>query len=149
MPDIDVVRSRVNEKLGGVYGAFGGSVYTVTATFTVTAALTLNQVIKMIQVPKGTRPFNPGSWVLRATDLDTGATPAIVLHVGDGDDTDRYVTGATVGQTSGTVFGTQHATATALMQYAADDTIDVLVATGPVTGAVTGSIILQAQFEGP
>src|SRR5262245_57820360 len=82
-------------------GSFGGNLIGVTSTFSLTAALTSGQVIQMIPVPKGARVYAPTSVILSSTDLDTGATPAITLHVGDGNDTDRYITSSTIGQTSG------------------------------------------------
>lgn len=127
-------------------GSFGGNLIGVTSTYSLTAALTSGQVIQMIPVPKGARVHNPTGVVLSSTDLDTGATPAISLSVGDGDDVDRYVTDSTIGRTSGIVAGTL-TTAAFNKVYTADDTIDVLVSAAPVTGATTGTITLQLMYE--
>lgn len=127
-------------------GSFGGNLIGVTSTFTLTAALTSGQVIQMIPVPKGARVYSPTSIIMSATDIDTGATPAITLHLGDGDDTDRYITASTIGQTSGIVAASL-TTAAFNKQYTADDTIDVLVAAAPSTGATIGTITVQAMYE--
>lgn len=124
----------------------GGNLIGVTSTYTLTAALTSGQVIQMIPVPKGARMFDPTSVILHSTDLDTGATPTITLSVGDGDDTDRYITASAIGGTSGIVAGTL-APAAFNKVYTADDTIDVLVAAAPATGATTGTLTLQAFYE--
>lgn len=111
------------------------------ATHTVATALTLNDVIEMVKVPALARVVEV---VLTAEDLDTGATPAIILEVGDGDDRDRWVDGSNVGQAGGVVrtnvaTGVDHT-------YAADDTVDVLVQTAPQTGATGVKITLVVFY---
>lgn len=112
------------------------------ATFTLTATIATSDVFQMIPVFAGERVV---SIALRTSDLDSG-TPAIVLDVGDGDDVDRYIDGSTIGQTGGAAYGfsvaASAAAAAALDKvYTAEDTIDVLVATGPGTGAGAGGLI--------
>lgn len=111
-----------------------------TATQTIATALTASDVIEMIKVPAGARVID---CILVAGDLDTGATPAIVLEVGDGDDRDRWIDGSTVGQAGGVArnnvaTGVDHT-------YATDDTVDVFVLTAPQTGA-TGVVVTLTVF---
>ena len=106
-------------------------------TFTVDTALAGDDVIQMIPVAAGERILDV---ILISEDLDTGGSPAIVLDVGDGDDADRFIDGATIGQAGGMA---RMNGATPIKTYAADDTIDVTVATGPATGATGVDITLR------
>lgn len=118
--------------------------------YTLTAALALNDVIQMVKVPAGATVFD---LLLATTDLDTGAG-AITLHVGDGDDPDRYIASATIGQTGGMVRMGQGITTAFIgtapaghgFVYTADDTLDVVVAAGPSTGATTGTVRLFGYY---
>jgi len=116
-------------------------VVSVTATYTLTAALAAADVIQMVKVPSGATVLNV---ILSCTDLDTNGSPAIVLDVGDGDDTDRFIDGATVGQAGGVA--TLNAHVGHGYAYTADDTIDVTVATGPGTGATSGTVRLTVLY---
>lgn len=117
----------------------------VRGTYTVAAALVINDVVQMVKVPIGARIV---SCTLHVTDLDTNVSPAIVLDVGDGNDTDRYIDGSTKGQTGGTSYiGEGIVTATAaIFPYAVDDTVDVLVQVAPATGATSGTIVLDVVY---
>lgn len=115
-----------------------GLVYAREVTFTVDTALALNDVIQMLPVFNGEKVVGVD---LISDDLDSGGT-AIVLDVGDGGDTDRYIDGATVAQGGGAVSATVPTSYT----YTADDTIDILVATGPTTGATSVTVTLRAFF---
>lgn len=106
-------------------------------TFTVNTALALNDVIEMLPVYAGERILEIH---LISEDLDTNGTPTIVLDVGDGSDTDRFIDGSTIGRTGG------NASAIASYTYAADDTIDVLVQAAPATGATDVDITLRMIF---
>lgn len=124
----------------------GGVVGVREAVYTLTAALVVDDVIQMIPVAPGERVVD---LQLIVEDLDTGGGPAIVLDVGDGDDTDRYIDGATIGQTGGFsrlgVGVASDAAAIAVNRlYTAADTIDVYVQVAPATGATTGTIRLRA-----
>lgn len=113
----------------------------VTATQTVSTALTTGDVIEMVKVPRGAKVLDV---ILTSEDLDTGTTATIVLDVGDGGDTDRWIDGATTGQAGGT---TRMNVATGLdHSYTADDTIDVLVQAGPATGATGVKITLTVLY---
>lgn len=128
----------------------------ITSTFDVAAAVdatngggaggtafVVNDVVQMCKVPKGARVLEV---ILTTTDLDTG-TPALVLDVGDGDDTDRYIDGATIGGTGGTArLGSGITTNTPAFTYTANDTIDVLVQVAPATGTATGTLTLVVGF---
>lgn len=116
----------------------------VFATYTLAAALALNDVIEMVKIPSGAKIID---MVLATTDLDTNGAPAIVLDVGDGADTDRFIDGTTIGQTGGTVrLGSGITTNTHVYSYTADDTIDVLVQVGPATGAASGTVSLAVTY---
>ena len=111
------------------------------SSYSLTAALALNDVIQMIKVPLGAVILD--GW-LACTDLDTGGSPTIVLDVGDGDDTDRFIDGATIGQTAGHArFADQ---SSLLYEYTAADTIDVLVQAAPATGASSGTIKMAVCY---
>lgn len=116
------------------------------AEYTVSTALALNDVIQMLNVGAGARVLE---LVLISQDLDTNGSPTIVLDVGDGADTDRYIDGTTIGQTGGTTRLGQGITATGniLFEYTADDTIDILVQAGPATGATSVKIALYALIS--
>jgi hypothetical protein len=114
----------------------------VYATYTLTAALALNDVIQMVKIPKGATILNV---VLTADDLDTNGSPAIVLDVGDGSDTDRFIDGSTIAQGGGITNGMNVRTGF-LYEYTAEDTIDVLVQVGPGTGATSGDIKLAVEY---
>lgn len=128
------VQSRTNVDLTAVW-----------ATYTLTAALALNDVIQMVKVPAGATILDMG---LSCTDLDSGGT-AIVLDVGDGSDTDRFIDGSAVGGTGGTSrIGSGITTNTHIgYTYTAEDTIDVLVQTGPTTGATSGTVFLYVLYS--
>lgn len=107
------------------------------AEYDLAAALAQNDVIQMIKVPSGAIVIDV---VLTADDLDTNVSPAIVLDVGDGADTDRFIDGSTIAQAGG--IERQNVKTGFLYEYTADDTIDVLVQAAPATGATTGKVKL-------
>ena len=124
----------------------GGVVGVREAVYTLTAALVEADVIQMIPVAPGERVVD---LILIVEDLDTHVSPTITLDVGDGDDPDRYVDGATIGQTGGVArFGSGVASDAAAIAanklYTAADTIDVTVSAAVATGATTGTIRLRA-----
>lgn len=113
----------------------------VYATYTLTAALALNDKIEMVKIPKGATILD---MTLTSSDVDSGGSPAIIFDVGDGDDTDRFIDGSTIGQAG----GIQKPNVNTGMNYTytADDTIDVLVQAGPATGATSGTIKLNVIY---
>lgn len=125
-------------------GPGGGVVYVRECVYSALSSLALNDVIQMIPVAPGERVVD---LQLICEDLDTG-TPAIVLDVGDGDDTDRYIDGSTAAQAGGvTRMGSgidTDAEAIAYNKlYTVADTIDVLVQVAAATPAA-GTIRLRA-----
>lgn len=113
----------------------------VTATQTIATALVVNDVIEMVKVPNLARVVEV---VLISEDLDTGTTAAVVLAVGDGAVTNRYISGSTIGQAGGVARMDQ---ITAVdFAYSADDTIDVKVTTAPATGATGVKITLTVFY---
>lgn len=108
----------------------GGNMKVIYREVTVTAALTTDDVLQFGYAPKG---FLVLGGMLEASDLDTSASPAITLNVGDSGDADRLWAGATVGQ-AGTAAAMTVATGV-LYEYTADTLITGGVAVAPGTGA--------------
>lgn len=107
------------------------------------AALTLGALFGSIRVPKGAVIKGVH---LKATDLDSDGTPAVVLAVGDADDDDRLITGSSVGQAGGysntlapTGFG---------HLYTEETLIQVKVTTAP-TAAANGTITYGVEYVSP
>lgn len=114
----------------------------VFASYALTAALVVDDVIQMVKIPKGARIVNV---ILSSTDLDTDGTPAIILDVGDGTVTDRFIDGATIAQAG----GVQHLNepgGTGYV-YTDDDTIDVKVQVAPDVGTTSGTIGLTVDYD--
>jgi len=76
--------------------------YVNSQRFVVTlgAAITTADVLQFGYLPKFARVLD---MILKATDVDTGATPAITLNVGDAGDPDRFFAASTAGQAGGVV----------------------------------------------
>lgn len=117
-------------KVASTVQARGGiDITSVTGEFTVSSNLTTNDIIEMVKIPAGATVLE----VIFSSSASVGSTGN--LAVGDGGDTDRFITSSAV-------------TAAALLRlnahtghgyrYTADDTIDVLAASiaTPATGAV-------------
>jgi hypothetical protein len=124
----------------------GGILGVREAVYTSTAALALNDVIQMVPMAKNERAV--GGQLIVETDLDTNGAPAIVLSVGDGVDTDRYISSTTIAQTGGVVnwglnIDTAAEAATYNYKYPAADTIDILVNTAAATPVAVGTIRLR------
>lgn len=111
----------------------------VVADLTVTAAAT-NDVFQMVKVEKGVTVYEV---ILVAGDIDSGT--ALVMTVGDGGDTDRFITLSTVGQAGGITRMNNQAGAG--YTYSADDTIDILVTTG-ATGVNASQVVTLIVFYG-
>ena len=129
-------------RLTGTVARSGIGLMEETATYTLTAALALNDVIQMVRIPQNATII---SMTLSADDLDSNGSPAIVLDVGDGSDTDRFIDGSTIGQAGG-VEPAINNKAGHLHQYTSEDTIDVLVQVAPATGATSGTIKLSVIY---
>ena len=111
----------------------GGSVFTRQATFTLTSALSAADVIQMINVFKGETVLGV---VCSSADLDSGST--VTFDIGDDADPDYFVDGSAITQT-GTAVSSLATATVAPRAYTADNTLDILVKTGPTNqlGAVT------------
>ncbi len=111
----------------------GGSVFTRQATFTLTSALSAADVIQMINVFKGETVLGV---VCSSADLDSGST--VTFDIGDDADPDYFVDGSAIAQT-GTAVSSLATATVAPRAYTADNTLDILVKTGPTNqlGAVT------------
>lgn len=118
-------------------GIGGRNIHAARGSHTLTAALAAADTVTMLRLhPR----FRVTGGLLKADDLDTGATPTITLNVGDADDPDRYFAAATVGQAGGYT----EAMAATGVDYLTTKYTDVLVtvAAGPAIGATTGAITL-------
>lgn len=116
----------------------GGSVFTRKATFTLTSALAAADVIQMINVFKGETVLGV---VCTSADLDSGTT--VTFDIGDDGDDDYFVDGSTIAQAGGTVSSLATATV-APRAYTADNTLDILVKTGPTNQL--GDVTLTAYI---
>lgn len=103
-------------------------------------AFVINDVVQMVKVQSGT--IVTGVY-LSVDFLDTGT--AIVTSVGDGSDTDRFLTALTIGRSSASGASGALAHTGHLYQYTADDTIDFKVDTAATTGSTTGKIRLSVR----
>lgn len=120
-----------------------GGTATVRASFTITAALVVNDVIQLVKVPKGCFVLDVK---VQCPDLDTGGSPVAAFTVGDGGDTDRYITATTAGAAA-TLTRMNALTALATTSpYTADDTVDLLISTAPQTSVTTGTIVADVTY---
>lgn len=132
-----------SSKVASTVQARGGTGLTsVHGTYEITAntQTQLADVFQMVKVPKGARIVNV---ILGTDDIDTGT--ALVLDVGDGTVTDRFIDGATIGQTGGVAYlnevdGIGYV-------YTADDTIDVICQVAAQTPVTSGTINLTVVYD--
>jgi hypothetical protein len=109
-------------------------------------------VYEMIPIYEGETVVN--MW-LQADDLDTGIA-ALVLDVGDGVVTDRYMDGSTAGQAGGSdsmiiAAGAAPSAVEFPFVYTDNDTIDIAVQVAAATGAIgtLRLVALIAQTQAP
>lgn len=112
----------------------------VTSSYTFTVAPANGDVVQMVKIPVGAIIQDV---TLSSTDIDTNGTPTVSLVVGDGSDTDRFITTSTIGRAGGVArldsqVGHGYA-------YTAEDTIDVVITAGPATAAV-GTFVLTVDY---
>jgi len=99
---------------------------------TLTAAPNAADVFKMVDVFAGETVHDVK---IKSSDLDTGT--GLVWGVGDGSDTDKYIGASTCGQ-GGTA---DHSDADlAPVNYAADDTIDIICEVAPAGDVASGTL---------
>ena len=109
----------------------GLDITSVTGTFTVSANLAANDVLEMVKIPA------------RATvqEIIVSSSASIAAtspgEVGDGADTDRFITSGAIGSGAASL-GRLNAATGHGYTYTSDDTIDIkfTVQTTPTTGAV-------------
>ena len=112
----------------------------VSGTYELLAALVVSDVIQMVKIPKGAKILEV---ILSTDDLDTST--GLVLDVGDGSVTDRFIDGSTIGQTGGV--DRLNEVGGHLYEYTAEDTIDVIVQTAPTTGATSGTVNVSVTYQ--
>lgn len=127
--------------VGAKHPVNAGQPITVYGEYTMLAAPANGDVFQMVRVPSGARIVNMS---LTSTDIDTDGAPTATLSVGDGSSTARFISASTIGQAGGiangiSVFGGFG------YAYTAEDTIDVIIPTGPATGAI-GTLKLAVTY---
>ena len=110
---------------------------TLTATQTLSGALSLGNLLCSITVPAG---YVVAGLDLTAPDLDTHATPLVMLSVGDPADTDRLLAADDVGKAGGTV--EDRPEADDWHRYATATVVSVRVSTAPATSVTSGDVVL-------
>lgn len=120
-----------------------GNVCTAVGVYEVTAAIVIADVFQMVKVPAGATILEV---TLQTDDLDT-AGPSVVLDVGDGTTTDRFIDGCLTAQVAA------NDVACRINQidghgyvYTAEDTIDVIAQAAPATSATSGTIRLTVTY---
>lgn len=104
----------------------------VTATYTTVASASAGDVIQMVKVPKNATPV-----YVALTGVP--ADGHIVVKVGDGINTGRYITGGTLsaaGVGNSLVINTEYVPYT----YSVDDTIDVKLSTLSISATAIGIV---------
>lgn len=132
----------------GIQPRAGIGICSVTGILTNDANSDLNtaDVIQMVKIPKGATILDV-IVAVAAAGLDTGAT--ILWTLGDTDatdDTDRYITSSSIGQSSGGGVVRMNNQAGAGYKFAADGTIDLTIATGAGTNVATGVVTVTAIY---
>lgn len=104
-------------------------------------AFVINDVVQMVKVAAGTKIMG----VLLSVDALDSST-GIVTAVGDGDDDDRFITGATIGRSGAAGVQSLNNHAGHLYEYTAADTIDFKVTTAASgTASTSGKIRLSVR----
>tara|TARA_R110002012_G_scaffold233353_1_gene406505 strand:+ start:12477 stop:12917 length:441 start_codon:yes stop_codon:yes gene_type:complete len=109
-----------------------GNVGVRYAKFSVTAAPNAADVYQMVDIFAGETLHDIK---IKSSDLDAGT--ALVLDVGDGTDSDKYIDGSTIGQAGGSDHQDANMSPTV---YSADDTIDITCQVAPGTDVATGTL---------
>ena len=109
-----------------------------------TGDIDANDLVKAFLVKKGQIVVGA---LLEASDIDTNASPLIVLAVGDASDDDRFITASNIGQAGG---ATQTLARTGMFyEFTADTDIYVKVTTGAATAAAgtirVGLLLVNAK----
>lgn len=114
---------------------------TAYSSYTMTTTPANGDVFEMLRVPRNARITG---CTLKSTDIDTNGTPTVTLTVGDSGDTDRLITGSTIGRAGGTDSALVSSTGQ-FYQYTTETVISVAISAGPATGAV-GTLELAVKY---
>lgn len=125
---------------------------TVVRSFTTTTALAASDVLKLLRVPRGRKVVD--AW-MRASDIDTHATPTVVLtlRTNDGSAQKAIIHQSTVGQGGGLARPTKIAATEPGLGYTFDDGdywievfVDTVAAT-PAAGAIQVGVTLSGYRD--
>lgn len=119
----------------GTFKRFGCS-----ATALATTDLAINKTVGLFKVPKG---FVLTSLSATVSDMDTNGSPALVFHIGDASDNDRFIASATTGQAG----GTNTTLATAGIRYEFTDETEIVWTTATASATAAAGTI-TADFFG-
>lgn len=126
----------------GIQPRAGLGVCSVTGTYTFSAAWVDEDVCQLVPIPAGATILD----VIMAVPALTDQADA-VWAVGDGDGAERFITGATAGQSSAGGVVRLNAPLGHNYKYTVDDTIDFHITTVPGATAVTdGDISLTVIY---
>lgn len=133
--------------LSATYGVVYGpgttrQVVTATAIIALTTAMidNANDDVGLFYVPKGAVITGAKA---SCTDVDTDASPAVVIDVGDAADEDRIVAAATIGQAA--TLTDVLAPAGHLYKYTAKTQLRAYIKTAAATGAA-GTLKVQVEY---
>ncbi|MFY9588672.1 MAG: hypothetical protein WAT66_14605 [Actinomycetota bacterium] len=112
-------------------------------THTVSANPAADDRLQLFKVPRGARILEV---LLVTTDMDTGGSPTLTAEVGDGGDTDRFISSKAIGAAGAAVIQRLDNPVGLNYQYTAEDTIDV---TFPATAATfaAGTITAVVMYS--
>jgi hypothetical protein len=112
-------------------------------THSVTANPAAADVLQLFKIPRGARILEV---LFTSTDMDTNATPTLTAEVGDGGDTDRFISSKAIGAAGAGVVQRLDNVVGLNYQYTAEDTIDV---TFPATAATfaAGTITCVVMYS--
>jgi hypothetical protein len=132
----------------GIFSPGAGRLGVIHQVITIgTADLIQDAVFDIGFVPASTKIVDV---IAVATDMDSAASPAMVIAIGDPDDPDRFVNGGTIGQTDGLVRLGNNATSAASyaahLGYTEPVCLCATVITAPGT-AVAGTLSVNVLYE--
>lgn len=120
--------------------AHAGGAMVAYASVAVDTSLAANDLLRFFYLPKNAKVVHA---VLKSSDIDSNASPAVLFDVGDSGDTDRLFANSTVGQ-AGTA--DNNAATTGLGYTYTDETL--IYATVDTAGAtkVAGTVYLTVWY---
>lgn len=122
---------RANKVASTVQARGGIDLTSVTGELTVSTNLAANDILEMVKIPAGATVQE----LIVSVSASVASTATAV--VGDGADTDRFITSGALGQGAASLVRLNAATGHGYL-YTAEDTIDIVYTaiTTPATGAV-------------